>query len=310
MVQPDLGGGLRATLKRMSREPLLYFLITGGALFVWFGLISAEIPEATSSRIVIDERSFDRYLMHRNPRLDLVNARRMASEMSDSQRDSLVEQMVREEVLYREALAIGLDTNDYASKRRLITQLDYINQASFHDGIVVSNADITRYFQIHQDRYREPPRITFTHVFFSSDRHADPKKIAMERKESLNREQIPFHLGTSYGDHFLYHRNYVGKTYDEVASHFGSGFAGAVLELSKRQQWEGPVASEYGQHLVMIGDRIAARVPPLEEVAGRIREDLILERVEQKRQQFFERALARYDVEIELDGLLDAEFIP
>ena len=58
----------------------------------------------------------------------------------------------------------------------------------------------------------------------------------------------------------------------------------------------------------MIGDRIAARVPPLKEVAGRIRDDLILERVEQKRQQFFERALARYDVEIELDGLLDAEF--
>ncbi|MEM7366060.1 MAG: peptidylprolyl isomerase, partial [Pseudomonadota bacterium] len=186
-----------------------------------------------------------------------------------------------------------------------ITQLDYINQASFYEGIVVSDADITRYFQDHQDRYREPPRMTFTHVFFSSDRHADPETIALERKESLNKEQVPFHLGTSYGDHFLYHRNYVGKTYDEVASHFGSGFADAVFELSKRQQWEGPVVSEYGQHLVMIGDRIAARVPPLEEVAGRIRDDLLLERVEQKRNQFFEQALARYDVEIELDGLSD-----
>ena len=287
----------------MSREPLLYFLIVGGLLFVWFGMLQDEPPEASSSQVLIDEQSFIRYLMHRNPRLDLTSARTVASRMPGDQRDELVDQMVREEVLYREALAIGLDTNDYASKRRLITQLDYINQSSFHDDITVSADAVTTYFESQQDRYREPTRVTFTHVFFSTERHENPSAIASETLTSLNRERVPFHLGTSYGDHFLYHRNYVGKTYDEVASHFGSQFADDVFEMSQGDKWLGPVKSEYGQHLVMMGDVIAARVPPLEEVAARVQDDLMLELVEAKRQQYYQNARSRYQIETDLDAL-------
>ena len=283
----------------MLREPLLHFMLVGAALFLVFQWTGNDnnLPD---NEIRVDQASLMRFLTYRNPRLNVDSAGAALGTMTDAQRDALIEEYVRDEVLFRQARAIGLDAYDYTGRRRLIAQLDYINRGFIEATLEITDDELREFFMANRERYLVPPKVTFTHVYFSADARGDnAKAAALLRLAELNQDRVPFHAGPSRGDVFLYHRNYVAREAEEIASHFGGAFADAVFGLGPSELWTGPIESTYGYHIVMVSSRKPGYSPALDEVRQRVLEDLSVERVRVELDAYYRQARSAYDIVVE-----------
>ena len=286
-------------MRSLLREPLLHFMLAGAALFLafeWAGNGDAARDDA----IRVDQPALAQFLVHRNPRLSAETAATALATMPSAERESLIEEYVREEVLFRQARAIGLDPYDYVGRRRLITQLDYINRRFLEATLEFSADEVRAFFDANGERYLVPPKITFTHAFFSDRRGEDAAPFARRKLAELNENEVPFHLGPSHGDVFLYHKNYVAREREEVASHFGAAFASAVFAQEPSERWIGPISSEYGHHIVMVSSRSPGYSPPLAEVRQRAIADLASERMREELDRYYREARNAYEVVVDL----------
>ena len=291
-------------MKRILREPLLHFMLAGAALFLAFEWVSDDRP-APADEIRVDQATLVQFLANRDPRLNADSAVTVLAGMSTERRDALIEDYVREEVLFRQAREIGLDPYDHVGRRRLIAQLDYINRGFIEEAIEFSDDELEAFHEANRERYVIPPEITFTHVYFSTEhRGASAETLATDTLERLNRDAVPFHDGPSLGDLFLYHRNYVAREPEEVASHFGAGFTDTVFNLAPSDRWVGPIASEHGHHLVMVSSRKPGRSPRMTEVRQRVAQDLTAERIREALENFYQDARSAYEIVVDLPGTM------
>jgi hypothetical protein len=260
-------------LKRLLAEPLVHFLIAGAALFVLFNLVGES--DATRKIVVDSDRLLDFLQLGSNP-LEASPSGLRLEDLSKDQLERLIGNYIREEALYREARALGLDENDAVFRRQLIRRLESVNRMVVSSGIRVSEADLEAFLAEHEDRYRLPPTVTFTHVYFGIDNHgtADAGRLAAETLKRLNRDRTPFHEAPSKGDRFLYHPNYVNKSAEEIASHFGDEFQQKIFSREPDgTEWFGPLRSTYGFHLVLLTARSAGGMPPLGDIRRRVEAD-------------------------------------
>lgn len=208
--------------------------------------------------------------------------------------------------MYRQAIALGLDNNNYNARRRLIGQLEYINQAFIFDSLEVDEHELVAHFNANKQRYFVPQEVTFTHVYFSSD-NSSSGDAARDQADAelahLNNINLPFHLASSRGEHFLYHRNYVNKNMDEVASHFSASFADRVFAIDQPQEnWLGPFQSEYGYHLVLLSSNKEGYVPPLTDIRSKVLDDLTRIRVKEQLDLLYEEVRSTYEIQIAEPG--------
>jgi hypothetical protein len=285
-------------IKKLLKEPLVHFLFAGVALFLVFEFVVKESPYDASKRIVVNGEAlldFLQYSSRSDPpdRLD---------DFSSEELGRLIDNFVREEVLFREAKALGLDTKDYRVRRQLIRRLESANQMYVSSGIQLSETDLEDFLAANQDRYHVPATITFTHVYFSVDKHGAKGALALARAklEELNRGQVPFHRAPSHGDRFLYHHNYVKTPADEVTSHFGSAMQRELFTRdAKDALWIGPLRSSYGYHLVMLTDSTAGYDPPLDEVRRRVEADAYQARLEAELEKITSSLVSSYEIVID-----------
>ena len=189
----------------------------------------------------------------------------------------LVEGAVDEEVLYREAQRLGLDREDAIVRRRLAQKLTFILEDA-GDRAATAADEVEEYFARHAERYRRPRRTTFDHVFLSADRRTDAAGDAAALLGEIGADDDRW---KRLGDPFMLARTYADRTDPEIAGRFGMGFADAVSALPPGD-WNGPVESTYGMHLVRVRDRTAPRAPRLDELRDRVVADL---REERRREQ-------------------------
>jgi peptidyl-prolyl cis-trans isomerase C len=203
----------------------------------------------------------------------------------------LVEDFVREEVLYREALALGLDLADLVVRRRLVQKMEVL---AFADSAPLGDAGVMGYFLAHREDYRLPERVTFAHVFFSAAaRGARAAADARAARTGLRGAGAADAAGV--GDPPVAASPVTGATRRQVGDRFGAGFADAVFALQPGT-WDGPVPSAHGQHLVLVTEHAAARLPELAEVSGRVAADMDAERRAGAVDAMYARLRARYEV--------------
>ncbi len=232
---------------------------------------------------------------------DIAEARLEA--LSQEQLQSLIDDYVREEALYREAIALGLDANDYIIKRRMIQKIDFITQGFADATVKISDDELKAYYDANRDRYREQAFITFTHVFYSTEHRtgAEAKALAEEKLATLHSDAALFSDAPKYGERFPYGVNYVERTRDHVESHFGGDMASALFSLDPADGvWRGPFLSSYGTHLVMVINRKDARYPPLDEVRDRVETDLNSERRKEQSEKVIKAIVDTYEIEVDL----------
>jgi hypothetical protein len=185
----------------------------------------------------------------------------------------LVEDFVREEVLYREALALGLDLADLVVRRRLVQKMEVL---AFADSAPPGDAGVMGYFLAHRENYRLPERVTFAHAFFSAAaRGARATADACAARTELRRAEAADAAGV--GDPPVAASPVTAATRRQVGDRFGAQFADAVFALEPGT-WAGPVPSAHGQHLVLVTEHAAARLPELAEVSGQVAADMDAER--------------------------------
>jgi hypothetical protein len=288
-------------LKKLLREPLLHFLAIGVGLFILFDLVAPEDSNLDNKTIVVDRGALLTFLQFRSKAFNPEVAASRLDALGDAELQRLIADYVREEALHREALALGMDQNDYVIKQRLIQSLQFITNGFVSAAVDVSNEEIADYYEAHRDDYYVDPYATFTHVYFSSDRHGreQARELAEAKLAELNDTKVPFTGSMQHGDRFLYNVNYVERTEDFVGSHFGRPMAAAVFELEPDDEtWYGPLESAYGYHLVMVTRRTEGRYPPLEEIEDTVREDALRIKLDEQNDRAVQAIVDTYEVRL------------
>ncbi len=285
-------------MSQFLREPLVHFLGIGLLLFVIYGALN-DADEGADNVIVVNEDRLAIFVQFRTRSFPEGGAAAMLQSLSDEQRERLIEDYVREEAFHREALALGLDKNDYIIKRRLIQSAEYValgDEPPFEP----TEEAVATYYESNRENYRVPTLMTFTHVFLRTDDTTDTASQAQAMLQQLKDNAVQFNQAGQYGDRFPYFLNYVERDESFVAGHFGHEFAGALFALPEASEWVGPLQSAYGYHLVLVANREESLIPALDDVRESVVADLVqLERDDWQQQQLND-IVSKYEVRREL----------
>lgn len=283
------------------KDPLWHFLLAGAALYLIFGRGGTD---PNTDTIQVNATSLFPSIVAINPAITVSEAPEYLLHMDAGQREELIEEYVREEVLVREAKALGLNQEDFYQRRRMVSQLQYINEAFIADTGRITDAELSEWYEKHKDEYQIPAQASFTQVFVSIDPNIpdSAKARALSLLGSLNDNKIPAFRGPALGDHFLYRRNYVESEQQEIESHFGADFAGHLFAAEADSSlWQGPWQSDHGWHLVILSKQTPASTPPLADVTRRAQEDIMAERKHQASQSFYQIARNKYRILVQIE---------
>jgi len=289
---------LSHTIKRWLHEPLVHFLLMGAALFIGYQLLHPQLDGGKpSNRIELTEDDVRQ--------MSVIWMAQGRSAPTQEQIKILLENKIREEILYREALALGLDKDDTIVKRRLAQKMDFLAEdvSALREP---ASADLKAWFEKNTARFALPPRASFRHLYFSPDkRGAQARSDAEQALAKLAGAPANAPAATGLADRFMFQEYYADRSQEQLAKEFGPKFAQALLQL-KPGAWEGPIESGYGWHLIWIDSMTPSRVPPFEEIEPTVKSEwLDDERAESKR-NMFEALRARYEVIVPKTDIKDA----
>ena len=280
-------------VRRLLHEPIVHFLAAG---FVLFGL-SALLGESFG---VGDDRRRIEVSAGRIRQLRDTWTRQRGAPPTRAQLDRLIEDFIREEVLYREAIASGLDQGDTIVRRRLAQKVEFLAQ-SVASTVEPSDGELQAFFEAHSERYVVPEQAGFEHVYFSRDRRGGGAEEAARGALALLAAGPAAADAAALGDRFMLQRAYPPQTRDQIRDLFGPRFAARVFELPP-DAWTGPVESSYGMHLVRVRRRVPARLPALAEVRGAVARDLGEQRLRSAADEYYARLRARFEITIDRDA--------
>lgn len=286
------------TPARLLREPLLLFLAAGALLYSAYAILRPNAgAEADTHTIVADRKALLEFMQYRSKAFEPGLFDKQYNEMSAEDRQKLVKEYVEEEVLYREALSLGLEEGDYIIRQRMIQKLKFLIDETLQAS-EPGPASLETFFKEHTSDYAEPPIYTFTHIFYDASTRSDPRADALADLKQLNTASATFNDALRYGDRPLYFQNYVERTRDFVVDHFGEAMIAAIDKLhASDKTWYGPFQSQYGWHLLMLLKRDADRVPPLAEIRQRVLNDYHVKQVAKNRDTAIARMLQQYRIQ-------------
>jgi hypothetical protein len=275
-------------LKRIFHEPLVWFLLLGGLLFLvvqWRG----DSGGPGSNRIVITRGLIDH--------LASGFAGTWQRPPSDIELKGLIDDYVKEEIASREAVAMGLDRDDTIIRRRLRQKLEFL-LVDEPGSAPATDAELNAWLDRHADAFRVEPRVAFRQVYVRPDRHGAAVRADAEKLLARLRVAGPDAAIGQMGDASMLPAEQPLEPVREVSRTFGEDFSRELLAVEPGQ-WSGPIESPYGLHLVLVRERVAGGRPALSEVRPMIEREVQAERRTAQVQALYDRLLARYAVTIE-----------
>jgi peptidyl-prolyl cis-trans isomerase C len=275
-------------LKRWLREPLLHFLLLGLVLFAAYAYMQRGRGGVESSKQIAlsldDLRTMDMYFesqWHRPP--------------TPAEFQAMVEDKVREEVLYREALAMGLDKDDTIVKRRMAQKMQFLAEdvAAAHEP---STVELKTWFEKNSNKFALPSRYSFRHLYFSPDKRGrDAQDDAAKALAKIASQPEDSKLAISLADPFMFQDYYGDRAPEALAKEFGPQFV-VALEKLKPGSWQGPIESGYGWHLVFVDTVIPGRIPSFEEMEQDVKTAWLAEQKQQAWRKAYTEMRAKYTV--------------
>jgi hypothetical protein len=275
---------------KLLREPLVHFMFIGAVIYLLYGVFAEPLPEAVDQTIVVTAGGIEW--------MQAAWQKRWNRPPTDKEMDGLIQQYIKETVLYREALTMGLNQHDQVIRRRLAQKLEFLAK----DLVALTpptEEELQSYFDEHRKRYQEPVLYTFTQVFIDPDKRGDTTlDDAAAIKANLVTQGDAVEDPGALGDDFMLQNYYPEKDVVEIQKLFGSGFAESLAELSPGQ-WHGPVLSGYGVHLVYISSISEPPSPDYSAVRERVVQDWTTEKGEELNDKFYASLREQYTVVIE-----------
>ena len=275
---------------KLLREPLVHFVFIGAVIYLLYGAFAEPLPEADDKTIVVSAGEIEW--------MQTAWQKRWNRPPTPEEFDGLIQQYIKETVLYREALTMGLNKHDTVIRRRLAQKLEFLAK----DLVALTpptEEELQAYFAEHRDRYQEPARYTFTQVFIDPDKRGDATLADAEKiKATLIAQGDAIDDAGALGDDFMLQNYYPEKDPIEIQKNFGSGFTESLVDLSPGQ-WHGPVLSGYGVHLVYVSNVSEPPAPVFAEVRERVTQEWKTDRSEELNEQFYANLRDQYTVVIE-----------
>jgi len=267
---------------RLLREPLLHFLVIGALLFALYTAVSGPPPTPVNRIVVSPER------------VEQLAAGYQAvwrHAPTDDELRALVDNYVREEVYYREALALGLDRDDPVIRRRLQQKMEFLTDTGT-DKLQPVAGELEAWYAANAERFKDVPRLAITQVFLGQEPGAD--RIATAQAALRSTADIdPLALSVRS----LLPPRMKLSTPDAVDAVFGAGFFDQLRSLPAGT-WSEPVYSGYGTHLVRVDDSQPARLLTLEDVHDAVLREWTFEKAGELHEQVYQRLREGYTVEL------------
>ena len=279
---------MKIIMRKMIREPLFHFLLLGAMIFLMAGQVHSG-RVGSGEKIVVTQSGIESMVVG--------FSRTWMRPPTQEELQGLVDDYVREEVLYREAKAMGLDQDDVIVRRRMRQKFEFLAEDLAARTGPPTDQELEAYLRQHADKYSEEASFSFEHVFFSCEKRgasADVEATAMmarlSGKGAIDIEKL--------GDAFLLPSRFEKTSAGETARLFGEKFA---EELTKAPlgTWAGPLESSYGLHLVRVNARIPEVATPLANVHESVLRDLLSDRRKKELDTQYEKLRARYTVVVE-----------
>jgi hypothetical protein len=315
------------------RKPPVHFVVIGAALFAlqtW--LRTPPAPEKAAIRrdpIVITAAQIE------GIRANFTRQTGLAPTPEDEV--ALIEDAIEDELLYREALARGLDRGDRSVSWRLTEKMRFLSDDQTQqddaelyrqarelgmdrDDVVIrriliqkmrllaalpaaaeepSDTVLQNYLDRHRDRYRQPARVSLWHVFLSREKRGDTLARDAENVLALlSAETTVPERAIELGDHFPLAHHFRSSSRHHLEKIFGPRFAEGVMRLEPRS-WSGPIPSAYGLHLVWAESKTAATLPSLESVRRQVTLQFRAESRQRRLEEMLRRLRRQYEVRVE-----------
>lgn len=266
----------RMSLPRWTREPMVHFLAAGATLFALFAWQGEPADPASRT---IDVSREDR------ARLALQYERTMQRPPTDAELDVLTEQFVREEVLYREALRLGLDRDDAVVRKRMANKMDFLAQ-SMAETAEPSDAQLEQWRTDHLERFAADARISFDQRFFASRAAAEAALRRLRAGEDVSGDAISLPATVD------------GIERPRAVERFGEEFVGELDAIAPGSGWHGPIASGFGWHAVRLVSRERGETPPLAAIRDQVENDWRAATMAKRRDEAYRLLRDAYDVSI------------
>lgn len=274
---------------KILKEPLLHFLLLGGAIFGLFDLSGDQDAPAMETRIVVSSDDVER--------LGAVWTQRWQRAPTPNELDGLIEEHIREEVYYREALALGLDRDDVAIRRLLRNKLEFVTQ-DIMASVEPDPADLVTYYEAYPDRYISPATFSFSQIYFADDKRGGTARSDAELVLVGLRGGLDESAAFAAGEGQMFDEVFRDKSLRDVEAMFGPAFAAALSKLEPGI-WAEPIVSGYGLHLVRVDTRREERQLPFADVAKKVRADWDHDMRQKANDDMYRGLRARYTVIVE-----------
>jgi len=276
----------------LLKEPLLHFLLIGAALFLFFGWRSnsAFLPGGqtgtTTAQIAVTRDALDQ--------MNNLFAKTWQRPPTEEEQKGLIEDFVRNEIYYREAIAIGLDRDDEVLRRRLRLKMEFIYE-DITSLAEPTDEDLKAFMKKHREKYLPDPQIAFRQVYVNTHKQGtNPESDARKVLAQLNAGADP----DSAGDPTLLEPEVRLSPLWDIRKQFGDEFSRHLLEI-KPGRWAGPIRSGFGLHLVFVRESVSGRLPDLNEARLMVKRDWKAERQKELKDAAYAKIRERYTVTVE-----------
>lgn len=260
-------------MQRIFKQPLLWFCLIGGILFIadsWLSVSRNEIYVSVALR----------------ERLGLLWETQTSMTASNSELDSLVQNWIEEEVLFQEALRLGLDQEDSIVRRRMIQKLNFIAES---EPVAAPETSVLEdFYSNNLQDYTLPRRYSMRQLYFQTQPSAESALAAIGRGESA----------AGFGESSMLNGSYAYRSDLDLNATFGSGFADLLQNLSTNS-WHGSLKSSFGYHLVLITGIHEQEVTPFSIVSDRVLKDYRQSRQDSARERYLANLMLNYEILVE-----------
>jgi hypothetical protein len=273
------------TLAGLLREPLIHFTLAGALLFAGYTWLNPDAPAETGGPVRVAQgdlgwlRETFSSQWRRDPTREEMNA--------------LVETLVREQLMAREARALGLDRDDTIVRRRLAQKLTFLVEETTR----IADPDdlaLQEFQAANAERYRSQPRLSFQQIFYSPKRRKNATDDAKAELTEITATDLPD------GDPLPLEPVFSKIDPAGIASLFGPSFAEALVGV-KPGVWAGPVKSAYGVHLVLVTEREEGKPRAFEEVRSALLDDWRRQKAAEASAAYLEKLRDKYGVVVDAD---------
>ena len=272
--------------KKYLHEPLVHFLVLGGLIFFSYAYLNDDVSLNDTS-IVLTKAEVKQ--------LKFRWQKKHLREPSEEELQTLIDQTIYAEVMYREALTMGLDKNDLIIKRRLTQKLEFVT-SDMGELLEPSDETLLTYMSKHADRFKLATKMHFSQIYINPRKHKGTQNQKLEEIESLLKTQNP--NSVNKGDVLAFSFEDKIWTQKQVQAKLGKEFAKSLFTVDQTT-WQGPLKSAYGLHFVKVESNIEGELPKLETIRTVLKNEWMTAQREKNNQAFYKVLKSKYTIEIE-----------